>query len=97
MPDDQQIQPFDPDAVAAEYVYVRMADHVVARIKAGQLPPGARLEGERAMSAEYGVALGTVRRAIRELVERGWITVLPAKGSYVRPADEWPKDDDKGS
>lgn len=94
MPDEKPaIEPFDPDLVAAEYVYVRMADHVVARIKAGELPPGARLEGERQMSGDYGVALGTVRRAIRELVERGWLITLPAKGTFVRPVEEWPSED----
>jgi GntR family transcriptional regulator len=93
VPDEKpEVPPFDPDAVTAEYVYKRLADHVVARIKAVQLPPGARLEGERAMSEAYGVALGTVRRAIRELVERGWVVVLPAKGTYVKPATEWPQD-----
>lgn len=92
VPDEKsEIEPFDPDAITAEYVYMRMADHVVARIKAGQLPPGARLEGERAMADEYGVALGTVRRAIRELVERGWVVTLPAKGTFVKLAEEWPE------
>ncbi|MFE2335061.1 GntR family transcriptional regulator [Streptomyces coelicoflavus] len=32
---------------------------------------------------EYGAALGTIRRAIRELKEQGLIGVVPAKGTYV--------------
>ncbi|MEV0626020.1 winged helix-turn-helix domain-containing protein [Nonomuraea wenchangensis] len=91
MPDEKPVPPFDPDAVAAEYKWRALADHVIARIRAGELPPGARLEGEREMAAEYGVALGTIRRARRHLIETGWLKVLAAKGAYVTPAEEWPQ------
>ena len=60
-----------------------MADHIEARINAGQLVPGARLPGERDLAAEYQVALGTVRRAIEELRSRGLVVTLPAKGTFV--------------
>jgi DNA-binding GntR family transcriptional regulator len=84
------IEPFDPEKVVASYVYAAMADHIEARIKAGEILPGARLPGERAMADEYHVALGTVRRAIEELRDRGLVVTLPAKGSYIieRQADE---------
>ncbi|MFG1619531.1 winged helix-turn-helix domain-containing protein [Nonomuraea wenchangensis] len=93
MPDEKPVPPFDPDAVAAEYKWRALANHVIARIHAGELPPGARLEGEREMSTMYRVALGTVRRAVRDLVERGWVVTLKAKGTYVKPAEEWPQED----
>jgi DNA-binding FadR family transcriptional regulator len=92
VPDDQPIEPFDPAAVTADYVWRAVADHVIARIKAGQLAPGARLEGEREMSSTYGVALGTVRRARKALADEGWIRILPAKGVFVTPEDQWPDD-----
>jgi DNA-binding GntR family transcriptional regulator len=88
---DDGIEPFDPDQVTAEYTYVRMANHVVVRIRAGEIPPGARLPGERDLAAEYGVAVGTARRAVRELRDRGWLVTLAAKGTYVRPVGEWPE------
>lgn len=91
MAGEQDIEPFDPDAVVAAYVYERVADHIAARIKAGQLSPGARLPGERALAEEYGVALGTARRAIEALRDRGYVVTLPAKGTYIRPAEEWPE------
>jgi DNA-binding GntR family transcriptional regulator len=56
------VPPFDPGAAGPAYVYVRMADHIAARIAAGDLPPGSRLPGERDLAEEYGIALGTVRR-----------------------------------
>jgi GntR family transcriptional regulator len=74
---------FDPDEAGPAYIYARVADHIEARIKAGELVPGARLPGERDLAAEYQVALGTMRRAIEELRSRGLVVTLPAKGTFV--------------
>jgi GntR family transcriptional regulator len=72
------------------YVWLQVADWIAARIASGELQPGARLEGERELAETLGVALGTVRRAIEDLRERGLVTTLPAKGTYIAqpPADE---------
>lgn len=64
-------------------MYARVADHVAARIGARELRPGARLPSERDLAAEYGVALGTARRAVQELRDRGLVVTLPAKGTFV--------------
>jgi len=77
------VPPFDPAAGEPAYVYARVADHLAARISAGELAPGARLPGERDLAAEYGVALGTARRAVSELRERGLVVTLSAKGTFV--------------
>lgn len=77
---------WDPEADGPAYVYARLADHVAARIGAGELEPGARLPSERDLAAEYGVALGTARRAIQELRDRGLVVTLPAKGTFVAGA-----------
>jgi GntR family transcriptional regulator len=74
---------WDPDAGGPAYVYMRVADHIAARISAGDLPADARLPGERELAAEYGVAIGTARRAVLELRERGLAVTLPGKGTYV--------------
>jgi GntR family transcriptional regulator len=37
----------------------------------------------RALAEEYGVALGTIRRAMDELRDRGLVTTLSAKGTFV--------------
>jgi DNA-binding GntR family transcriptional regulator len=77
------VQPFDPLAGPPGYMYMRIADHLAARIQAGELPRGSRLPSERDLSAEYGAAVGTIRQAIGELRTRGLVTTLPAKGTYV--------------
>jgi DNA-binding GntR family transcriptional regulator len=74
---------FDPDAGQPGYVYMRVADHVAARIDAGELRPGVRLPGERELAEEYGVALGTARRALVELRDRGLVVTLPGKGTFI--------------
>jgi len=81
------VPPFDPDAGPPGYVYMAVADHIAARITAGELPAGARLPGERELAVEYQVALTTGRRAIQELRERGLVITLPAKGTYVAGKD----------
>lgn len=73
--------PVDPSR--AEYVWRQVSDHLAGRIESGDLPAGARLPGERALAEEYGVALGTVRRAVLDLRERGLVVTLAAKGTFV--------------
>ncbi|MEU6667589.1 winged helix-turn-helix domain-containing protein [Streptomyces sp. NPDC046727] len=78
--------PVNPEA--AEYVYRQVADHIAAEIAAGKLRPGARLPGERALAEQYGVAIGTARRAVQELRERGLAVTLPAKGTFIASPPE---------
>lgn len=87
MGDDQRrlIDPSRP-----EYVYVQLAGALEARIRGGDLRPGARLLGERDLAEEYGVAIGTVRRAVEELRDRGLVVTVPAKGTFV--ADQSPSE-----
>lgn len=77
------VQKFDPDAGQPGYVYMRVADHIAARIDADELQRGVRLPGERELAEEYGVALGTARRALVELRERGLVVTLPGKGTFI--------------
>jgi GntR family transcriptional regulator len=83
---DDQVPPFVPRPGA--YVYMEVADHVARQIEAGTIPAGAKLAGERELAEQYGVALGTARRAVEELRERSLVVTLPAKGTYVREQDD---------
>ncbi|GAB3972754.1 hypothetical protein GCM10029978_050600 [Actinoallomurus acanthiterrae] len=78
------------DGSDPEYRYKQVADHIAGRIERGELRAATRLPGERDLATEYGVALGTARRAIRDLRERQLVITLPAKGTYIRA----PKKDD---
>lgn len=65
------------------YEWQRVAARIESEIADGRLPRGAMLLGERAMAEQYGVAILTVRRALRDLRERGIVVTLPAKGTFV--------------
>lgn len=66
-----------------DYAYVQVANHLEARIRTGDLPPGGRLPGERDLAEEYGVAIGTVRSAIGMLRNKGLAVTTPSKGTFV--------------
>ena len=66
-----------------QYLYAELADRIAAEIKNGKPPVGGRLAGEREMTEIYSVSIGTVRRALAELRDRGLVATLPIKGTYV--------------
>lgn len=82
-----EVPPFEPVTDGPEYVYMQVANHIAARIEAGDLRPGARLPAERDLAVEYGVAYLTVRRAAQELRERGLIVTVMGRGTFVAEAN----------
>jgi GntR family transcriptional regulator len=67
----------------APLAYERVADDIAARIASGELAPGTRLRAERELAAYYGVAYGTLRQAMKVLRERGLITTIHGRGTFV--------------
>lgn len=64
--------------------YVQVADVIAGRIERGELPAGKPIPSEESMRQEFGVARGTVRRAVQELRDRGLVYTVPQRGTYVR-------------
>ncbi len=64
-------------------MYVQVAEHIAARIEAGELKPGHRLPPEREMASEYGVAYNTMRKSMEILRERGLIVTMHGRGTFV--------------
>jgi len=79
------VPPFEL-ADGPDYAYVQVAAHLEARIRAGEL--AARLPGEQALREEYGVALGTVRKAVKVLRDRGLVVTVPSLGTFVQQPEE---------
>jgi GntR family transcriptional regulator len=69
-------------------VYVQVADHIAARIEAGELAPGSRLPPERELAMTYGVAYDTIRRATTLLRQRGLIVTVHGRGTFVADTPE---------
>jgi GntR family transcriptional regulator len=71
----------DPDSPVLAYVQV--ADDLAARIGRGEL--SGRMPAERDLASEYGVAYGTIRRAMEVLRERGLVESVHGRGTFTRP------------
>lgn len=63
--------------------YAIIADDFRAMIADGRLAPGAQLPSEKAESERRGVAIETVRRAYRALVQEGLIEKRHGAGTFV--------------
>ena len=72
-----------PAGRSADLAYVIVMDDIAARIASGELRPGARLLAERDLARRYGVAYGTIRRAMKELRARGLISSVQGRGTFV--------------
>lgn len=71
------------DPRGPKLVYVVIADHLAARIEAGELKSDERIPGEIDIAANYGVARMTAGRAVKELRERGLVYTVRGKGTFV--------------
>ena len=68
-----------------------IADDLTQKIQTGYYPPDGRLPSVADLVHEYGAARETVRKAIHELADRGWVEIVPGKGVYVtRPEERTP-------
>ena len=66
-----------------ELAYIRVADDIAARIESGELRLKTRLRAERELADHYGVAYGTIRRAMKELRARGLVVSVHGRGTFV--------------
>lgn len=74
--------PADP---AADAPLHRQIERGLEALLGRQLPAGARLPAETELAALWGVARGTVRRALGSLAERGLLQRAPGRGTRVAP------------
>jgi GntR family transcriptional regulator len=87
---DGEIPALDPSG--PELLYMQIADHIAAQIQHGTLAPGQRLPAERDLADAYGVAYLTIRRATRELRERGLVRSVHGKGTFVATREPFIRD-----
>ncbi len=71
------------ETVARSSVGAGVVERIKAMIANGDLPPGARLPSQRALSVSLGVSLPTVREAIRSLNDMGLLDARHGSGTYV--------------
>lgn len=65
-------------------IYVQITELLVRDIAAGRLIDGEKLPPERDMAEELGIAVGTLRKALAELQNRGLLERIQGSGNYIR-------------
>jgi GntR family transcriptional regulator len=68
-------------------LHERIRDVLANRVASGKWQLGAMIPAEQTIAAELGVALGTVRRAIGSLVDKGLVERRQGVGTFVKRAD----------
>ncbi|WP_280728049.1 GntR family transcriptional regulator [Kitasatospora sp. MAA4] len=71
-------------ASTARAKYLQIAEDLAAQIRSGTLAPGAVVPSEAELMERYGVASGTVRKAVAELRTTQLIETHQGRGSFVR-------------
>jgi DNA-binding GntR family transcriptional regulator len=69
-------------------IYVQLADLLRGQIDRGEIPDRRPIPSKKALVQEYGIAQGTVERALTVLKEQGYIRTVLGRGMYVVPAAE---------
>ena len=65
-------------------IYMQTAEMLIREISSGRLVNGEKLPPERDMAAGLGIAVGTLRKALDDLVAKGLLERVQGSGNYVR-------------
>lgn len=65
-------------------LYQRLRDEMLAKIAAGEWLPGEAIPTEAELTQQYGVAVGTARKAVDTLVAEGLLLRAQGRGTFVR-------------
>ncbi len=68
-------------------LYQQIAADIRRQIKAGRLGPGEQVGPIGVLKEHHGVAVGTVRDALKVLGDEGLVVTIPGKGTFVRDAE----------
>lgn len=64
--------------------YMRTARLLIREISSGRLLDGEKLPPERYMASDLGIAVGTLRKALDDLVAKGLLERVQGSGNYIR-------------
>ena len=75
-------------------IYEQIVESIKEYILDGQLKSGELLPSIRRLAKDLNISVITTKRAYEELERQNFITIVPAKGSYVKiKSDELVKED----
>ena len=64
--------------------YIQISEMLIRQVAAGHLPDGSKLPPEREMAAELGISVGTLRKSLADMQEKGLLERIQGSGNYVR-------------
>ncbi|MFE0022365.1 GntR family transcriptional regulator [Amycolatopsis sp. NPDC059021] len=64
--------------------YLQVSESLRSQILSGAIAPGEKLPSYQALADDFGVSVGTVKRAFAQLVDDQLIVTRQGQGSYVR-------------
>ena len=73
---------------SAEPLYRAARTRLIQALAGGQYPPGTALPPEKSLSAEFGISIGTLRKAVDELVSEGILIRQQGRGTFVASHDK---------
>ncbi|MEM7440616.1 MAG: GntR family transcriptional regulator [Pseudomonadota bacterium] len=65
-------------------IYLQIAEMLIREVSSGRLIDGEKLPPERDMAADLGIAVGTLRKALVDLEEKGFLDRRHGSGNYIR-------------
>lgn len=65
-------------------LYLQISELLIRDIASGRLIDGSRLPPEREMAADLGIAVGTLRQALKVLADKGLLESIQGSGNYIR-------------
>ncbi len=77
-----------PQSAHSLPVYHQITELLIRDIAAGRLIEGERLPPERAMADDLGIAVGTLRKALGLLEQKGMLDRVQGSGNYVRAVSD---------
>lgn len=74
---------YDIDPLAPEPSYLQLAAILRGQIESGEIQPRQPVPSITYLVGETGLAVGTVRRAIKVLADEGLVMTVPGRGTYA--------------
>lgn len=63
--------------------YLQIQQHLLEKIHSGDWTPGYQIPPEERLAEEFGVSRMTANKAIRDLVQQGYLSRHPGVGTFV--------------
>jgi GntR family transcriptional regulator len=73
------------DMLSSVPAYVQLAAILRKQIESGRIAAGDPIPSEKTLVQDYGIARGTIRRAVEFLRDEGLVVTVQGRGTFVKP------------